>query len=461
MIPMRKHGLKHGIVSVKELLSLEKIQIPEYQRPYKWTIKNVNQLIDDILLHKKKSAYRLGTLVIHKEQIEDQEIYQIVDGQQRTITLTLIAYAIYTLKEIELNKITIKSHIKDYEPKLTSLKFENALSKKNIIINFQEIQRRIREFDEETIRFFFYRCKLVQVIIEDISEAFQFFDSQNARGKDLEPHDLLKAFHLREMSSNSTETERISCISKWETMNPDDLALLFGNYLYRIRSWSKGRSGKYFTKNDVDIFKGITPDEKKYFPYASSSRISHFYVDNYNKEYHRNIDNQEMAFPFQIDQTIINGKRFFEMIEYYNNLTKNIKSSLITEKDTAYSSEILKTLDEYEGRHRKGDIYIRVLFNCALIYYIDRFGRHELYRAIEKLFIWAYSLRLNLQAVQIESIDNHALNHHQLFKTIREASSPNSILNLSLKPLDKQPVTKNPKAIAAIVKLFEDMNYYV
>jgi uncharacterized protein with ParB-like and HNH nuclease domain len=53
MIPMRKHGLKHGIVSVKELLSLEKIQIPEYQRPYKWTIKNVNQLIDDILLHKK------------------------------------------------------------------------------------------------------------------------------------------------------------------------------------------------------------------------------------------------------------------------------------------------------------------------------------------------------------------------------------------------------------------------
>lgn len=53
-------------------------------------------------------------------------------------------------------------------------------------------------------------CELIVVITSDVSEAFQFFDSQNARGKALYPHDLLKAYHLREMSDVSEEeTERI------------------------------------------------------------------------------------------------------------------------------------------------------------------------------------------------------------------------------------------------------------
>ena len=53
------------IIKVRELLTNGNLKIPSYQRPYKWTTKNVNQLIDDILIHKEKSEYRLGTLVIH------------------------------------------------------------------------------------------------------------------------------------------------------------------------------------------------------------------------------------------------------------------------------------------------------------------------------------------------------------------------------------------------------------
>jgi hypothetical protein len=453
MTNSNSNGYKYKIIAVKELLSLEQIQIPKYQRPYKWTIKNVNQLIDDILLHKKISAYRMGTLVIHK----DKDVYHVVDGQQRCITLSLIAHAIYSSKKEVLRKISTDAHITEYEPKLMGLRFENAISQKNVFLNYQEIKRRVQEFDEEIISLFFYRCQLVQVIIYEISEAFQFFDSQNARGRDLDPHDLLKAFHLREMNNSSTEAERISCVAAWEKMNSDSLALLIGNYLYRIRSWSKGQSGKYFTKNDVDIFKGITAEEKACFPYASLSRIGHFYVDHYNKEYHRNIDNRELTFPFQIDQTIINGKRFFEMIEYYKDVVDKIPSLSVTNNDTV-SARILKVLNEYEGRHRKGDAYVRILFNCALIYYIDRFGKVELPRAIEKIFIWAYSLRLLLQAVRIESIDNHALNDHQLFKTIRESLFPSSVLNLPLKSLEKPTVIKG---LGRIVELFKEMKYYV
>ena len=82
------------VVSVKELLRNKELTIPEYQRPYKWTERNVNQLIDDILSNTEKSAYRIGTLVIHRDVVNGKTIDNIVDGQQRTITIVLIAYAL-------------------------------------------------------------------------------------------------------------------------------------------------------------------------------------------------------------------------------------------------------------------------------------------------------------------------------------------------------------------------------
>ena len=62
--------------------------IPPYQRPYKWTAKNVIQLLDDIVDAKNsnKETYRVGTLILHQEQNQKGELrrYNIVDGQQRT-----------------------------------------------------------------------------------------------------------------------------------------------------------------------------------------------------------------------------------------------------------------------------------------------------------------------------------------------------------------------------------------
>lgn len=75
--------MQKGIITIKELLEINNLEIPNYQRPYNWKIKNVNQLIDDILFHKDKKGYRLGTLVLH----DDKTNLNIVDGQQRVITI--------------------------------------------------------------------------------------------------------------------------------------------------------------------------------------------------------------------------------------------------------------------------------------------------------------------------------------------------------------------------------------
>ncbi len=383
---------KASIITVKELLLKDNLQIPNYQRPYKWTTKNVNQLIDDIILFQDKSAYRLGTLVIHKEKKEDNTILNIVDGQQRSITLTLIAYALIKNKSEILKKIAPKNSPTDFEPKLINLTFSNEVTKYNIRNNFNEIERRINDFDEKITRFFFDKCEIVQVILTDISEAFQFFDSQNSRGKDLEPHDLLKAFHLREMADCSTSSEKTHVISTWESMETEELSDLFGIYLYRIRNWSKGYSARYFTKNEVDVFKGINPQNKNTLPYAQLFKIGHYYTENYNNDFNRKIDNNIINYPFQIDQTIINGKRFFEMISYYKEIIDKIKLNKFNElsvKEITITSElsnkIISTISNYEGRNRTGDKYVKVMFDCCLLYYIDKFGTKDISKAIEKM----------------------------------------------------------------------------
>ncbi len=449
------------IITVKQLLAISSLRIPPYQRPYKWTAKHVHQLIDDILLFKKKSAYRLGTLVLHEHSSETnngtaiETWLDIVDGQQRTTTILLIAKAICQLKRDEIQELAEDDMADGFEPDLGQLRFRSTISRQNIVQNYAEIQRRVRQdFDASAIRFFYERCELVQVTISDVSEAFQFFDSQNARGKDLEPHDLLKAYHLREMTGIA-ETERIACIRQWEDLDTAALSTLFTDYLYPVRQWAKGRSARYFTKADVDVFKGISPQPAPSLPFGEIYRTSHYYVDDYNQHAHRNVDGNKLSYPFQLDGILLNGRRFFEFVNHYRNLVDKVCR---LENEPGQAEKIGEMLNTYGSRGRTGDQYVRRLYDCCMLYYRDRFGQSELSRATILFFVWAYSLRLKSYAVQLASIDNYALGTEgiAMFKRIREALHPTDILNIALSPLKEIAATKMDE----IIKLFRELNYY-
>lgn len=81
------------ILSVEELLKLDLV-IPSYQRPYKWTEKNIRELILDIqkgIEDAKKYPnfkYRVGTVILYQEN--DTKPYEIVDGQQRILSFLLL-----------------------------------------------------------------------------------------------------------------------------------------------------------------------------------------------------------------------------------------------------------------------------------------------------------------------------------------------------------------------------------
>lgn len=72
-----RQTISNGEDSIQEVY----LQVPNYQRPYKWTAQNAIQLLDDIIEAKNtnKEKYRVGTLILHKTP---DNRYDIVDGQQ-------------------------------------------------------------------------------------------------------------------------------------------------------------------------------------------------------------------------------------------------------------------------------------------------------------------------------------------------------------------------------------------
>ncbi|WP_022870133.1 DUF262 domain-containing protein [Yaniella halotolerans] len=72
------------IMSVEHVLE-RSLHIPSYQRPYTWTVKNVDQLLSDIHDFQSSGHHRLGTFILHRTPSEDnsrdfENSLDIVDG---------------------------------------------------------------------------------------------------------------------------------------------------------------------------------------------------------------------------------------------------------------------------------------------------------------------------------------------------------------------------------------------
>ena len=76
------------IVELGKIIKEDRLKIPYYQRPYRWTKKTVMTLFYDIkqAYEENKEEYRIGTIILHK----DKAGYNIVYGQQRLTTLCIL-----------------------------------------------------------------------------------------------------------------------------------------------------------------------------------------------------------------------------------------------------------------------------------------------------------------------------------------------------------------------------------
>ncbi|MFC0776591.1 DUF262 domain-containing protein [Flavobacterium sp. HJSW_4] len=270
-------------VSLREILGIEtdnainseyNLSIPDYQRIYCWEEKTVLKLIDDIKNFSEKK-YHLGNIILHKRK-ENQ--YDIVDGQQRLVTLSLLLLQIGGYKKdfsllnsafnselaveyLSYNKWLIENH-KDNE---------NLTDKTDQILN--NLQFSVLTIEDQTI---------------DL--AYTFFSNQNSRGKSLTDYDLLKAHHLRfihipEQANHMAERWDDLILNFDNDSTDKDLGRTFEIYLFRLRKWMRKKDWnndqKFKVKNEFEaspIISEIPPFGEQFRFNESIQGGSHFFA---------------------------------------------------------------------------------------------------------------------------------------------------------------------------------------
>lgn len=383
------------ILSVEELLKLDLV-IPSYQRPYKWTEKNIRELILDIqkgIEDAKKYPnfkYRVGTVILYREskaepcERENDTKYAVVDGQQRLLSFLLL-------------KLCLDP---DFTCSLLSATFSDKVTLGNLHSNSDRIREWCSSVDAGVKEAFDKALsevlEVVVLTVNELSEAFQLFDSQNTRGRELYPHDLLKAYHLREIH-DKYDMQR--AVLKWESKDPKAIRELFDNYLFPLWNWSKRRKSSRFTAAEIDLYKGI--EESSGYTYARRA-------------------NKAMPY-FLLSEPLISGGDFFEMVDHYMQMLHSIKQELIDNPDFARIKDLLiddkskvgqiKTpadLDKACKSSSTGMNHARNLFFCALLCYYDRFHNFDL-MAVKKLFTWAMMLRVDMNHLGFDSVNRYAI----------------------------------------------------
>ena len=386
---------KAKILKIDDVFKLN-LSIPDYQRPYKWTVKNVQQLIDDLLAHFRDSkVYRIGTIVLYKNGDKSE----IVDGQQRLTTLSLV-----------LHKLGRKDILFLQE------KLSHSISKFNIIENYKFINSYNFPlgFEEYILKI----CEMVRIELNDLDEAFQFFDSQNARGKPLESYDLLKAYHLREMRNELDEIIH-QCVECWEksAMSDDinNLDKIINYILFRLRRWHYQEYAEVFTSEELDIFKGVSKGAN--YPYLNG-----------------------LLTGFQVNQTLFNGKCFFDYIKCYMVIYEKLfrkEIGLLEQFDKIdginLETGLINFLDNYKNSNRVGDQYLRNLFECTILFYFDKFGDNNLSEFVAKAFFWVYRIRIEKDRISFKTIEKAAHDKYGLLYHIEKSVTPEQVIRFIAK----------------------------
>lgn len=235
----------------------KKFIVPKFQRDYSWETEQWDDLWNDILnAIDCKDDHYMGYLVL---QTEDDKIFQIIDGQQRFTTITIIILAALkcitklscsdsekTENEIRVNNfihtfigkkdsITLEydnilklnrnndDYYRDYIVKLGDLKVRNIknsekLMKKCFEFFEQKLKNRYSSGKDyaEFIQFIADNLYFTQIVVSDEVNAFRVFETLNARGVQLSSSDLLKNYLFSLVDSANSHRSHIELLEeKW------------------------------------------------------------------------------------------------------------------------------------------------------------------------------------------------------------------------------------------------------
>lgn len=204
--------MKNNAINIKEILANDSYIIPRYQRNYAWGKAEISQLIKDIeeffpKENNEDKSYYLGSLVCFKR--EDGS-FELIDGQQRHTTLTLINLVLKNWSEKIDNVVSVpnlkfdsRKKIQNYIESLYKTETSSFLKQANElnisgIGSFKDaieiIQEELREKEVQNFAKKFYeKVYLFRVEVPEDTDLNHYFEIMNNRGEQLEKHEIVKA----------------------------------------------------------------------------------------------------------------------------------------------------------------------------------------------------------------------------------------------------------------------------
>lgn len=305
--------------SIKALFSDNKSDflIPDYQRPYAWSIIECQTLWEDTFSFaipendyqkfNPGDEYFLGPIVTFKNS--DNKL-EIIDGQQRLTTLMLLLRALYThylvaqdaqtvktreeiakciwktdefsnpiMEQLKINSLVATDEVKD---EFLSILLKGEAPDKmhsNYAVNYRYFQGKIKELINKMPSSFMYfpvrlmnNCILLPIEAESQDTALTIFSTLNNRGLPLSDADIFKAQFYKYYTTKGKKDDFVLRWSKLNTLcekifhpiSGTPMDELFTKYMYyerakmRIDSSTTEALRKFYEKDNYILLKNDT-----------------------------------------------------------------------------------------------------------------------------------------------------------------------------------------------------------
>lgn len=324
--------IKYEFLGIGTLIKNRSLRVPIHQRPYSWFDEHVLALLNDIKSNFNEEEYFLGTVVL----TESNSNYEIVDGQQRITTVSLIYACLRDSFSEERDSDDIQTkylstydiRTKEYLPRIELSQQDNDFYR-SLIINkntdfkvqrssnqkiknaYSLIKSEIKKLlennnnDENILidwkEFLDNKLKVVSIAVPNDTNAFTIFETLNDRGLALAQIDLLKNYLYSKANTRLDEVQKswIELISKIESEDESLLLTYVKHFWFANYNFIRERNNELYKnikeniknstsvttfvnnlKNDAEIYLAILNNNSSFW--NSYDNICKSYIETLN-----------------------------------------------------------------------------------------------------------------------------------------------------------------------------------
>lgn len=249
------------LLTVQRILSSQIYAIPVYQRNYAWGVKEISQLIADVRDYAQRNAqnlvhdYYIGTLVVYGRSTDKHSFWEVVDGQQRLTTLSLLVSvlrAMHPQLASAMQRMPLQFECREASSQALQAVFAAPLKPQVVLKQDGEpegsaedvsgarsiwqgrsiIEGLLHEMpasERKTFAdFLLHRVLLLRVELPARTDLNHYFEVMNNRGEQLAKHEVLKARLLGRLQQQAQPVAMQMLHAVWDACAVMDRSVLSG-----------------------------------------------------------------------------------------------------------------------------------------------------------------------------------------------------------------------------------------